>query len=253
MNTQNTQHWNPDAYKRNASFVSALGQPLLELLNPQAGERILDLGCGDGALAVQIARAGSTVVGVDTSDAMVRAARDAGVDAHVMDGQDLRFGEMFDAVFTNAALHWMPRTSNVMDGVWSCLRPGGRFVGECGGAGNVEQIISALQSNLARAGITYQNPWTFLTAERFAELLQAKGFRVDSVDLFPRPTLLPGDVSGWLETFAQAQLHPLQPTVRHRVIAAVVEELRPKMCLADGRWQADYVRLRFHATKPARV
>lgn len=253
MINTNTQQWNADTYQRNASFVSTLGQPLLDLLKPQAGEHILDLGCGDGALAVQIARAGSTVTGIDASDAMVRAALDAGVDAHVMDGQDLRFSAIFDAVFTNAALHWMPRTSDVIDGVWSCLRPGGRFVGECGGAGNVAQIISALQSNLARAGIVYQNPWTFLTAEQFTEMLQAKGFRVDSVDLFPRPTLLPGDVSGWLETFAQAQLHPLKATIRHRVIAAVVEELSPKMCLPDGRWQADYVRLRFHATKTARV
>lgn len=251
MNTTHPQHWNPDSYKRNASFVSALGEPLLELLNPQAGERILDVGCGDGALAAQLANTGCRVVGVDASDAMVQAALAAGVEAQVMDGQNLQFGEVFDAVLTNAALHWMPRTSDVMGGVWRCLRPGGRFVGECGGFGNVAQIVSALQSNLTRRGLAYENPWTFLTAEQLTGLLQAQGFHVNSVALFPRPTRLPGDVSGWLETFAQVQLRSLHATVRRRVIASVVEELRPQMCAADGHWWADYVRLRFDATKPA--
>jgi len=251
MNEKSAQPWNPDAYKRNAGFVSALGQPLLDLLKPQAGERILDLGCGDGALAVQLESAGSTVVGIDASHAMVQAALAVGVDAHVMDGQDLKFNDMFDAVFTNAALHWMPRTDDVIDGVWRSLKPGGRFVGECGGHGNVSKIITALQSNLTRAGVPFQNPWVFLTQEQLGGMLQAKGFRMDHVEIFPRPTMLPGDVSGWLETFAQVQLHPLQATVRRRVIAAVVEELRPQMCSVDGKWWADYVRLRFHATKTA--
>src|SRR5690349_15390007 len=145
------QRWDPQRYQENAGFVAVLGAPLLDMLAPKAGERILDLGCGDGALTEKIA-AIATVVAVDASADQIKAARARGLDAHVADGTKLAFKSGFDAVFSNAALHWMRDPDAVIAGVWRALRPGGRFVAECGGAGNVEQIMRALVAALDRRG-----------------------------------------------------------------------------------------------------
>src|SRR6266705_5788747 len=125
-----TQTWDANRYSENARFVSDLGMPVVELLAPRAGERILDLGCGDGSLTTKLVELGCQVVGVDASPAMVAAAQALGLDARVMDGQSLPFAQEFDAVFSNAALHWMPQVDTVIAGVWRSLKPGGRFVGE---------------------------------------------------------------------------------------------------------------------------
>src|SRR5947208_16977670 len=130
------QTWSPEQYAQQARFVSDLGMPVVELLAPRAGERILDVGCGDGSLTKKLVELGCQVVGVDASPAMVAAAQAVGLDARVMDGQSLPFEQEFDAVFSNAALHWMPRSEVVIAGVWRSRKPGGRFVGECGSAGN---------------------------------------------------------------------------------------------------------------------
>ena len=127
MKTTN-QSWDPDAYARNARFVSDLGAPVVELLAPQAGERILDLGCGDGALTIKLAEMGCDVVGVDSSAPQIEAARRLGLDARVADGERLSFDAEFDAVFSNAAIHWMKPVDDVIAGVWRALLPGGRFV-----------------------------------------------------------------------------------------------------------------------------
>ena len=124
------QHWDPQRYRRNAGFVAELGLPVLELLAPQAGESILDLGCGEGALTQKLVAAGCRVVAVDASAEQIAQARAEGLDAHVADGQALDYENCFDAVFSNAALHWMTRAEAVIDGVWRALKPGGRFVGE---------------------------------------------------------------------------------------------------------------------------
>ncbi len=245
------QHWNPEQYGRNARFVSDLGAPLVELLAPQPGERILDLGCGDGALTLRLLEHGCSVVAVDASAEMVEAARAMGLDARRMDGQALTFSNEFDAVFTNAALHWMPDPEAVITGVWNALRPGGRFVGECGGHGNVAAIVAALDAALPARGKAVPSPWFFPTPDTYAALLEARGFAVRSIGLFPRPTLLPGDVGGWLETFAQPYTAALPPGERGRFIAEVVEALRPLLCDGLGDWRADYVRLRFDATRTA--
>src|SRR5574341_689656 len=191
----NTQSWDPERYARNARFVSDLGMPVVELLAPTAGERILDLGCGDGVLTEKLVAMGCQVVGVDGSAEQIEAARQRGLDAHVMDGQRLTFADEFDAVFSNAALHWMKRADDVIAGVWRALKPGGRFVGEFGGYQCVAKIVAALSECLQRRGIdaTAVNPWYFPTTEEYGSRLQARGFVISYIALTPRPTPLPGD------------------------------------------------------------
>ncbi len=247
--TSNPQKWNPAQYDRNARFVSDLGMPVVELLAPQPGERILDLACGDGVLSLTLVERGCTVIGVDASAAMVEAARKRGIDAHVVDGENLPFAKEFDAVFSNAALHWMKRPERVIAGVHRALKAGGRFVGEFGGHGNVAAIVGALEAALISRGFPVRNPWYYPRPEDYQALLEAAGFAVRTMELIPRPTPLPGDVGAWLETFAQPFTAPLPAAERPRFLAEVVERLRPVLCSPEGRWHADYVRLRFSAVR----
>jgi SAM-dependent methyltransferase len=245
------QHWDPDRYRRNAGFVAKLGLPLVELLNPCAGERVLDLGCGDGALTAKLRDMGMEVVGVDSSPDQVRAAQELGLDAHVMSGEALRFVSEFDAVFSNAAMHWMTDADAVISGVWRALRPGGRFVSEMGGTGNVAKIRDALNLALGVCGYDGQSadPWYFPTADEQRGRLEQCGFVVTDITLFDRPTPLPGDVGDWLETFAESYIGMLPDGLRQRVVADVVERLYPVLLDETGTYIADYVRLRFHAVR----
>ena len=244
------QNWDPAQYGANARFVSDLGMPVVALLSPQPGERILDLGCGDGALTIKLVECGCRVVAVDASADMVAAAWSLGLDASVMDGESLQFANEFDAVFSNAALHWMKNPERVIAGVWRALKPEGRFVGELGGYGNVAAIVTALESALSSRGVVVASPWFFPHPEAYRALLEAGGFTVQTIDLIPRPTLLPGDVGGWLETFAQPYTSALAPSERQGFVSEVVDALRAVLCDANGEWRADYVRLRFSAIKP---
>jgi trans-aconitate methyltransferase len=245
------QTWDPDRYAKNARFVSELGAPVVELLAPRAGERILDLGCGDGALTEKLVAHGCSVVGVDSSAEQVAAARARGLDARVMSGDTLAFEDEFDAVFSNAALHWMKRADDVIAGVMRALRRGGRFVAECGGHGCVHAIRTALVDALARRGIDGEArvPWTFPTPGDYATRLERAGFRVDSIALFPRPTPLPGDILAWLETFAESFTSALPVEARTGYLREVQQALEPQLRDVSGTWIADYVRLRFAATK----
>jgi SAM-dependent methyltransferase len=247
---ENSQTWDPDRYARNARFVSDLGAPVLELLAPKAGERILDLGCGDGALTAKLVGAGCQVVAVDASEAQIDGARKLGLDARIMDGQHLTFNNEFDAVFSNAALHWMRHTDDVIAGVRRALKPRGRFVGEFGGHRCVEKIKTALVDALNRRGIDGEGavPWYFPTVEDYSARLAKGGFKPAYIALIPRPTPLPGDVTGWLETFAESFTTALPVSDRPAFIAEVREVLRPQLCDASGQWTADYVRLRFAAS-----
>jgi trans-aconitate methyltransferase len=253
MHRGSTQGWDPGGYAANARFVSDLALPLLDLLAARPGERILDLGCGDGVLAERIGQAGCDVVGVDASAAMVAAARGRGVAARQGDGQMLEEvladEPPFDAVFSNAALHWMPDPAAVLRGVAAVLKPGGRFVGEFGGQGNVERIVAALEGALRRRGLAVPSPWFFPDAEAYRELLTAHGFLVRQLRLFPRPTPLPGDLGGWLATFAQPFSGDLPMEERQPFLAEVIAALAPTLRDGDGRWVADYVRLRFVAVR----
>ncbi len=245
------QQWNPARYAKQARFVAELGDGVLALLAPQPGERVLDLGCGDGALTRKLVELGCDAVGVDASPEMIAAARNLGLDAHVIDGHALAFEDAFDAVFSNAALHWMTRPEAVLAGVRKALRPGGRFVGEFGGEGNVAVIVGALEAALRERGVAPAplNPWYFPSAEAYRSLLENHGFAVTVAETFPRPTLLPNDVVGWLETFAQSYIGALPEAARKDFLETVADRCRPLLCDEDGRWTADYVRLRFAATK----
>ena len=244
-----TQHWDPERYARTARFVSDLGAPVLELLAPKPDERILDLGCGDGALTAELVARGCAVVGVDASAAQVEAARRRGLDARVMAGERLAFDGEFDAVFSNAALHWMHDADAVIAGVQRALRPGGRFVGELGGHGCVARIVAALRAALVAQGVDPEpiRAWYFPTDDEYRARLEAGGFRVRSIALFPRPTPLPGDIGDWLETFAEAFLVAARDQAA--LLVTVRTTLAPLLRAADGRWTADYVRLRFAAER----
>ena len=252
MRPTSNQTWNPQDYSEHARFVSDLGMPVVALLAPARGERILDLGCGDGPLTKQLRDLGCNVVGVDGSPEMVAAAKALGLDARVMDGHALQFDSEFDAVFSNAALHWMKQPEKVIAGVWCALRPSGRFVGEFGGSGNVAVIVAALEEALSARGIDVAavNPWYNPTVEEYRELLKVQGFIVNTIALFPRPTPLPGSIVGWLETFAQSFAAVLPRSDRPAFLQEVAEICRPKLCDIAGQWHADYVRLRFSAAKP---
>ncbi len=248
---EETQTWLTERYDRNARFVSDLGAQVLELLAPAPGERILDLGCGDGVLTKRIAQAGADVLGVDMADELLASAREAGLEVRKMDGQALAFETEFDAVFSNAALHWMRDADAVISGVARALNPGGRFVAEFGGFGNVAAIITALLAALARRGHdgAARICWIFPTPEDYAARLEAQGFAVEHIELIPRPTALPTDMRGWLETFGENFVAMLPADERGAVLDDAVALLRPSLCTPDGRWSADYVRLRFKARR----
>jgi SAM-dependent methyltransferase len=242
------QSWNTITYDKNTRFVSTFGEDVVELLAPQHGERILDLGCGDGILSIKIAEAGSQVVGVDASESFIETARSKGVDAIKMDGHDLRFENEFDAVFSNAALHWMLEPEAVIAGVVKALKPGGRFVGEFGGFGNVAAIFSAMRAvgGLMGGDPSLASPCFFPTCEHYAKLLEKAGLSVMSINSFYRPTPLPTEIRGWLETMREPFFEQFG-SENELAYSRVIDALRPSLCDDEGKWIADYVRLRFSA------
>jgi trans-aconitate methyltransferase len=243
------QTWNAEEYAKNARFVTDLGMPVLELLAPRHGEHIIDLGCGDGVLTKKIAERGCKVLGIDSSANLVASARKLGLDVMEMSVHDMEFGPHFDAAFSNAALHWMKDAAGVIRRVARALRPDGRFVAEMGGHGNVRVIHSALIEELNSRGYDGEaaNPWYLPTASDYGARLSAGGFKVNYIALLPRPTPLPGDVMGWLTTFAGSFTSVLPEPERQEYLTCVRARIRPQLCDAQGNWTADYVRLRFAA------
>ena len=246
--------WDSSLYDDRHSFVWRAGASLVEMLRPQSGERILDLGCGDGVLTEKVVALGAHVVGVDSSADMVAAARQRGLDARVMDVTALTFENEFDAVFSNAALHWVKDDPDApITGAFRALVSGGRFVGELGGHACVGAITVALLAALERRGIIDAAswiPWYFPTAHEYEIRLCGAGFVPQSVQLIPRPTPLPTGMRGWLETFANPLCAALPANQRDGFLDEVTATLKPVLCDSQGHWTADYMRLRFAAIKP---
>jgi trans-aconitate methyltransferase len=247
------QHtWDASLYAGHGRFVALHAEELVEVLDPQPGERILDLGCGDGFLTRRIAESGATVVGVDSSPHMVAAAKEHGADARCVNAESLPFEREFDAVFSNAALHWMSDLDAVLRGVRRALKPGGRFVAECGGHGNIAAIRVALLAVLTAHGIPAERIEhnRFFTAAEYRARLESQGYQVEQISLTPRPTPLASGMAAWLQTFRRSVLELLPQERRAGAIEEIITLLKPALCDREGHWMADYVRLRFQARCP---
>ena len=211
----------------------------------------MDLGCGDGALTKKLMQLGCTVIGVDASPEMVTEARREGIDARIMDGHQLSFDDEFDAVFSNAALHWMQQPDLVIAGVWRALKHPGRFAGEMGGIGNVKKLHQAMCQAIAGRGIAVDtvNPWYFPSPNEYQQKLESVGFQVKHIELIDRLTPLPTGLKGWIESVAHPFLKVLKPGTQQEFIEEVEDRVRPFLQDENGVWSADYVRLRFLAIK----
>jgi trans-aconitate methyltransferase len=247
------QQWHPQTYSKHAEFVSELGAPLIDLLSIKPGGRVLDLGCGDGRLTQKLVDAGYRVTAVDSSAQQIEAAKSRGINAFCMNACELSFDQEFEAVFTNAALHWITDTDSMLFRVGQSLVAGGQFVGEFGGKGNVNALYSILENVLVSRGYEseeFMSPKYFPSAEEFSDKLECHGFTVESIELFERPTPLSGDIANWYQVFAQKAHARIPETKWREIMDEIRDDLRPLLYDSDRlSWVADYVRLRFSARK----
>jgi trans-aconitate methyltransferase len=243
--------WDAALYQDQHSFVWRYGANLLESLNPQPGERLLDIGCGTGQLTAEIARSGATVTGLDKSAEMLAEARKNYPDlAFVLgDAASFHFPEPFDAVFSNAALHWVKNAEGAVSSIARALRPGGRFVAEFGGKGNNASVRAALSAVLG-PGADEQSPWYYPSIGEYAPILEHHGFEVRAANLFDRPTPLEGEdgMENWLRMFTGSYWRHLPPDRADGVVRQLVDRLRPTLYHA-GIWTVDYRRLRVQCVR----
>lgn len=245
--------WDSSLYDDRHSFVWKKGAELLELLAPKAGERVLDLGCGTGHLTAQIAARGAEVTGLDSSPSMIAQARQNYPKMKFVLGNAsaFRVDEPFDAVFSNAVLHWIPEADRVIEGVAAALRPEGRFVLEMGGKGNTARIVAALSGVLQEAGYASRNPWYYPSAGEYAALLENRDFEVAALWTIERWTKLDHPERGlreWLEMFASPWFDAVPAQAREPLIAGIEARLKSQL-YCDGAWWADYRRLRIVARR----
>jgi len=248
--------WDAELYDNQHSFVSNFGTNLVELLSPQPGEYILDLGCGTGHLTEKIASLGAQVLGIDSAESMLIQARNhyPQLKFEVADATNLQFTEKFDAVFSNAVLHWIKQPEKVITGVYRALKPGGRFVAEFGGKGNVQKIVAAIYNVMEAAGYSLEesdNPWYFPSIGEYGTLLEKQGFELTFASLFERPTVLDDPEKGmqnWIQMFANQFLTILPDDKQNDILSDIEKQLRPDL-YRNGTWFADYKRIRVIAKK----
>jgi len=241
-----TSQWDAADYARVGGFVPELGQAALDLLDPQRGEHILDVGCGDGTLTLRIKEMGADVVGIDNSLSMVAAAKAKGLDARLMDAAQLKFAEAFDAAFSNATLHWVLDKERAARAIWFALKAGGRFAGEMGGDGNLARLRETLDDVLVERGFgppTYAANW-YPTPDEFAAVYEQAGFKDIEARLIDRPTELEHGVQAWVTAFRAGWLN--RAGVPHEDRQSIADEVAARV----GSNIADYVRLRFIMRKP---
>jgi trans-aconitate methyltransferase len=248
--------WNPALYQEKHSFVFEYGRELLDLLAPKPGERILDVGCGTGQLTYLIADSGARVVGLDKSPQMIEAAREnyPHLEFVVADASDFRFAESFDAVFSNAALHWVTQAEAAAQCIAGRLKEGGRLVAEFGGKDNGGRITRAIQQTVKeRFQIEVNHPWYFPTIGEYTTLLESVGLEVRAAWLFERPTPLEGKdgLRNWMRMFCESMLFSIPEEARDEVLKNVEEQVMTTN-LKDGVWFVDYRRLRILAYKASR-
>ena len=252
------REWDAGRYDSAHSFVWERGRGVVELLAPVPGERILDLGCGTGHLTTHIAETGAKVVGIDSSEDMVRVASQnyPNILFEVADARSLPYVAEFDAVFSNAVLHWVRPPEAVIESVWRALKSGGRFVAEFGGENNIRAIMTAVGHALdaleAQGTEVYKPNMYFPLLDEYVSLLETQGYSVARSTYFARPTPLDGGeegMSAWLRMFGWDYLSLLSPTQRHEVVAHVEKATRSTL-YTNGGWTADYWRIRIEAFKP---
>lgn len=250
--------WDAGLYEAKHAFVWEKARGLLEWLAPGAGERILDLGCGTGQLSAEIAASGARVVGVDRSPDMIATARKRfpAFRFELCDARALPFHEEFDAVFSNAALHWIPQAEQVVSGISRALKPGGRFVAEFGGKGNVQNVVAALEHALADVKISAEgaNPWYNPSIAEYSALLERQGLEVRQALLFDRPTKLEDrelGLANWMEMFCESFVRRVPEAKRADYLRGVEAAARSSLWKTD-HWELDYRRLRIEARKSTR-
>jgi trans-aconitate methyltransferase len=247
--------WNASLYDAKHAFVWEKAKGVVDLLAAKPGEQILDLGCGTGTLTAEIAASGAQVIGIDRSPEMIDEARKKfpALRFEVCDARSLRFSVEFDAVFSNAALHWIPEAALVVAGVSRALKSGGRFVAEFGGEGNVQHVVIALEAALTQLGISAggANPWYYPSIAEYATLLETHGLEVREAVLFDRPTKLEDaerGLSTWISMFGESFLRRVPETKHAEFLRSVETAARPTMWKSD-HWELDYRRLRIAAHK----
>ena len=249
------EKWDAGLYDARHAFVWEKAKGVVELLAAKSGERVLDLGCGTGTLTAEIAACGAQMVGVDRSFEMIEAARKKfpAIQFEVSDARALPFSAEFDAVFSNAALHWIPEAGSVVEGVSRSLKRGGRFVAEFGGNGNVRNVVAALESALGQLAISSDgaNPWFYPSVSQYAALLEKHSLEVREASLFERPTRLEDGQRGfatWIAMFGNSFLERVPPDQRTAFIRAAEHAAGPSLWQGD-HWELDYRRLRIAAWK----
>jgi len=245
-----TNQWNPNTYNKHTAFVSQLALPVVDLLDPKKGEKILDVGCGEGTLAVEIERRGAKVIGVDMSSEMIEQCQAKGIEAYVGSVTDLPYDEEFDAIFSNATLHWIKNSKSAVQNIAKSLKSSGHFVCEFGGEGNAYALVSAMQEVFEKHPEfgEFENPWYFPSVEEYTTLLESEGFKVEYMDIIPRPTPM-DDIGNWLDIFANGvtkHLSKEQFEVFKKACRAILKE---RIYSEDEGWMLDYKRLRVRAVK----